>query len=201
MPFQFKIQIKEIIKPPVWRRLLVPEDFTFYQLHLILQAAFGWENAHAYEFSPNDRLGNLIIADKELYDTDFFEDDEIIDSKEIKLADIFKVEGQKFVYTYDLGDNWEHLITLEKITKEKLLFTDCLAGKANCPPEDCGGPWGYEELKDALANPKHPEHKGFREWLGLKKNEDWDFNYFNLKEAQEAVRHVDFDQEDNFEIV
>ena len=76
-----------------------------------------------------------------------------------------------------------------------------MAGKGNCPPEDCGGPWGYEELKDALANPKHPEHKGFREWLGLKKNEDWDFNYFNLKEAQEAVRHVDFNQEDNFEIV
>ena len=122
MSFQFKIQIKDIIKPPVWRRLLVPEEFTFYQLHLILQAAFGWENAHAYEFSPNDRLGNLIIADKELYDTDFFEDDVIIDSKEIKLADIFKAEGQKFVYTYDLGDNWEHLITLEKNHGRKTAF-------------------------------------------------------------------------------
>ncbi|WP_299286829.1 plasmid pRiA4b ORF-3 family protein [uncultured Mucilaginibacter sp.] len=201
MPFQFKIQIKDIIKPPVWRRLLVPENFTFYQFHLIIQAAFDWQDAHAYEFSPDDRFSNLIIADKELYDIDFFEDDELIDSKEIKLADIFKAEGQKFVYTYDLGDNWEHLITSEKITGEKLFLADCLAGKGNCPPEDCGGPWGYEELKVALADPKHREHKEFRKWLGLKKNEDWDFNFFSLKEAQEAVRNVDFDQENNFELV
>ena len=201
MPFQFKIQIKEIIKPPVWRRLLVPEDFTFYQFHLIIQVAFGWHDAHAYEFSPDGRLGDLIIADKELYDTDFFEDDEIIDSKEITLSDIFKTEGQKFMYTYDLGDNWEHLITLEKITGERLLFADCLAGKGTCPPEDCGGPWGYEELKNALADPKHPENKSFKKWLGLKKNDSWDTNFFSLKEAQEAVHNVDFDQEDNFEIV
>ncbi|WP_419800411.1 plasmid pRiA4b ORF-3 family protein [Mucilaginibacter sp.] len=203
MPFQFKIQIKEIIKPPVWRRLLVPEDFTFYQFHIIIQAAFGWENAHMYQFRPIDHRLNPIISDKEMYDDglDFFEEDELIDSKEVKLADIFKAEGQKFVYTYDLGDNWEHLITLEKITEEKLLFADCLAGKGNCPPEDCGGPWGYEELKDALANPKHSEHKEFRKWLGLKKNEDWDFNFFSLKQAQEAVRNVDFDQEDNYELV
>lgn len=105
------------------------------------------------------------------------------------------------MYTYDLGDNWEHLITVEKITEEKLLFADCLTGKGNCPPEDCGGQWGYEELKDALAHPKHSEHKEFRKWLGLKKNEVCDFNFFSLKEAQEAVRNVDFDQENNFELV
>ncbi len=202
MPFQFKIQIKDIIKPPVWRRLLVPEDFNFYQFHLIIQAAFGWQDEHMYQFSPVDYRANPIISDKEMYDDlNFFDEDELLDSKDIPLAQIFNSEGQKFVYRYDLGDDWYHVITLEKITGEKLLFADCLAGKGTCPPEDCGGPWGYEELKDALADPKHPEHKSFKKWLGIKKNDIWDANFFSLKEAQQAVRTVDFDQENNFEIV
>lgn len=133
MPFQFKIQIKDIIKPPVWRRLLVPEDFNFYQFHLIIQAAFGWENAHMYRFSPVDHRSNPIISDKEIYDDlDFFDEDELLDSKETKLLEIFNAEGQKFTYLYDYGDSWLHIITLEKITGEKLLYTLCLAGKGTC---------------------------------------------------------------------
>lgn len=68
-------------------------------------------------------------------------------------------------------------------------------------PEDCGGIWGYENLKDVLADPKHPEHKSFKEWLGLKKNEIWDANFFDVKEAQEAIQNIDFDRDDSFDLV
>ncbi len=195
MPFQFKIQLKNITKPPVWRRLLVPETFTFHQFHLLIQAAFGWENAHMFRFSLLGYRSDFFITEKEMYDPDFYEEDEVIDSKEIKLSEIFNTEGQKFNYLYDFGDDWFHVITLEKITEEKLLYADCLAGKGTCPPEDCGGPWGYANLREALADPKHPEHKEFKEWLGLKKDETWDANFFSIKEAQEAVRNCDFDRE------
>ncbi len=200
MPFQFKIQLKNISKPPVWRRLLVPEDFTFHQLHLLIQTAFGWMNAHLFRFSHQEYRSDFFISEKEMFDDpDFYEDDEVLDSKELKLSEIFNTEGQKFNYWYDFGDDWFHLITLEKITEEKLLQAMCPAGKGACPPEDCGGPWGYEGLKEALADPKHPGYKEMRKWLGLKKNETWDANFFDLKEAQEAVRDIDYDQENYFD--
>lgn len=185
---QFKIRIKDIKKPPVWRRVIVPETFTFHRLHEVIQAAFGWENTHLYQFSPHSwsREGRITLP----YDDDW-EPEPAIDSTTEKLKDIFKEEGQTYIYIYDFGDGWQHLITLEKMTDEKSLKASCLAGKGACPPEDCGGPWGYEGIKELFATkPESDEANELREWLSLKNDEVWEPNEFDLNETNEMVRDV-----------
>ncbi len=95
------------------------------------------------------------------------------------------------MYTYDCGDSWEHIIKLEKILKDSTLQTaDCIDGKGTCPPEDCGGPWGYTELKETLADPKSPEHADMKEWLGLGKKQKWNADGFKLKDVAAQVRTI-----------
>src|SRR4051795_5919945 len=87
----------------------------------------------------------------------------------------------RFTYTYDLGDNWEHQVLIER-TQPALdagRYPACVAGRRNCPPEDCGGPWGYAELLAAIADPAHPEHADQRAWLG----EDFDLEEFDVDAA------------------
>lgn len=176
MTFQFKIELQNILDPPVWRTVLVPDNFTFYQFHLVIQSAFGWENCHLFQFSPKGYNSEPIIS---IVSTEW--DEEVMNSEEIMLSEIFTKPKQKFFYIYDFGDDWEHQITLEKIISDTLKTADCIDGKGTCPPEDCGGPWGYGELKTILANPKHKEHAGMKEWLGLKKTQAWKADAFNLK--------------------
>ena len=150
MTIQFKIQIRGIKKPPVWRRIVIPGTFTFHDLHDTIQAAFGWWNEHLYQFerSPFDR-GWIV---KELNADEDWWDDEPEDSKETNVADFIQHMGlTKFVYVYDFGDSWVHDITVENIDKEaELDHPVCIAGKGSCPPEDCGGVWGYEEMKEEM---------------------------------------------------
>ena len=184
MALQFKIQIKNIHKPPVWRRVLVPENFTFDEFHLVIQDAFGWYNYHLYQFSPTGYGSTPIIA---LASEDDWEAPDM-DAEKTKLKDIFKTENQKYTYIYDFGDDWIHSIILEKILDDKIKHAKCLAGKGFCPPEDCGGPGGYERIKDVLANPDHEEYKDTREWLGLEDdNEVFDPNEFDLESTNEIL--------------
>ena len=186
MALQFKIQICGITKPPVWRRVIVPETFTFERFHYVIQAVFGWDNSHLYEFSEKGNGSQSVIGMPS-------EDDwtPVTDSSKITLKKIFKKEGQTYIYLYDFGDSWQHSIKLEKITDDKISKASCVAGKGVCPPEDCGGVWGYEEIKNIFAfGPESDEANEFREWLGLKKNEIWDPNTFDLAEANNNVRKM-----------
>jgi hypothetical protein len=188
MTFQFKIKLNNITSPPVWRRVMVPGNFTFSQFHYIIQEAFGWDNYHLYSFSPGGYTTYPVISDLSMYDGE--EDEEMIDSEEITLAEIFRAEGQKFSYLYDFGDYWLHTITVEKVIDINLAKADCTGGKGACPPEDCGGPQGYKHLKQILADPKHPEHTFMKDWLFIEPDEKWDAEYFDLEEAREAVREI-----------
>lgn len=182
--FQFKIQIKDIKNPPVWRRVLVPETFTFHQFHEVIQVAFEWFDEHLYLFSPKGYGSQPRIS---MPSEDDWEP--VADSTQIKLKDIFKEKGQTFTYIYDFGDDWTHKITLEEITTDKGLRPSCLAGKGTCPPEDCGGIWGYENLKEIFANrPNSTEAHELREWLGLEEDEVWDPNEFWLDDINEEMR-------------
>ena len=185
MALQFKIQIKNIIEPPVWRKLVVPEQFTFLRMHKVIQAAFGWDDYHLFQFSPKGYASHPLIG---IPDSEFAAD--TLEAKKIKLSEIFRMPKQKFTYIYDFGDDWVHQITLEKITDEKLLRAKCLAGKGACPPEDCGGPWGYAELKITLADPKHPEHAETKEWLGLTKKQKWDAEAFDPDKTNSLVAKI-----------
>jgi hypothetical protein len=186
MAFQFKIQIKGITRPPVWRRVLVPETFTFHRFHEIIQAAFGWKNAHLYQFSDRGYHADYIIS--EPHKDNFIP---VVDSRKKKLSAVFTAPGERFTYIYDFGDDWIHQITLETVTLEKITHASCLAGKGACPPEDCGGEWGYESLKELLSNDsKSEEAEETREWLGLDEDEAWDANAFSVEEADRRVKGV-----------
>mgnify|MGYP000935233432 CR=1 FL=1 len=160
---QLKITLKGI-RPPVWRRILVKDDITFYKLNNIIQCVMGWSGYHLYEF----RLGNLIIGEKDEDYYNFYGDYEFKSARRLKLSSINFKPKDKFFYIYDFGDNWEHSITVEKVLEpqEGMKYPICIAGKRNCPPEDVGGPWGYQNFLEAIKNPNHPEHESMLEWIG-----------------------------------
>ena len=109
MLLTLRIQLAYIKKPPVWRNITVPAQFTFYKLHQVIQAAFGWENYHLYQFSENGYGSNVIIS--EPTGEDGFKTK---DSRKIKVGSILTTAEQKYQYIYDFGDNWLHNITVEK---------------------------------------------------------------------------------------
>jgi hypothetical protein len=180
--FQFKIQIKDLQNPPVWRRVLVPADITFDEFHEIIQIVFGWENSHLYQFSKKG------YASQPLYKVpDEYDDDTVEDSTETIITEVFTTPKQTFTYIYDFGDDWKHHIVLEKIADTENTIPLCLAGEGACPPEDCGGIPGYYNLIEILSDPKNPQHKEMKSWLGLGKNEQWDVNAFDITAINEVL--------------
>ncbi len=172
---QLKISLKGS-KPLVWRRFLVKDSVTFHKLHEIIQKIMGWENYHLYEFGA----GGLTIS---LPDEDA---GHVTDSRKTKLCDILAAERQRFDYTYDFGDSWEHVIIVEKILeKSPQKCPACIAGKTACPPEDCGGIWGYAELLEIMKDKSHPEYEEkIADWLG----EDFDPEAFDIDEVNQRLR-------------
>ncbi len=157
--FQLKITLLDT-KPPIWRRVLVDGTATLDHLHEVIQAAFGWWNYHLHEFEVGrDRYG---IPDP---DEDWREPPR--DERRTRL-DAIAGEGSSFRYTYDFGDGWDHRVAVEKVLPRTpgTPIPACIDGRRACPPEDCGGTWGYRELLKILADPTHPEHGERREWLG-----------------------------------
>ena len=188
MAFQFKIQLKDISTSLVWRRVLVPENFTFDRLHRVIQAAFGWGNYHLYKFSPRGRRSKPVIA----LSSEFDYEKPDMDACETTLDEVFTTEKQTYEYVYDFGDNWQHKIKLEKIIDDKSLEkASCIGGKGACPPEDCGGTWGYEEFLHTISDPNDPDYEGMREWASLDAGETWEeVAGFKLEEANKAVQEV-----------
>jgi hypothetical protein len=189
MTYQFKIQLKNVSNPTVWRRILVPAHYTFEEFHKVIQIAFGWEFAHLYFFSPTGYNSQPMI-EMNYEGDDFFEtlDEDSLDSETTLLSEIFVTEKQKFIYLYDTGDDWMHQINLEKILPDDEIEKPVLLkGEGACPPEDCGGPWGYEELKETLADKKHPNHKEMKEWLGMRPKDNWDAAAFDLEAHQQGI--------------
>lgn len=182
MQLQLKIQLQGISKPPVWRKIRVPGNFTLHRLHSVIQAAFGWDDYHFYQFSDKG------YGSRERYgipNEDDYLDQDLKDSNKINCADIFAHVGQTYTYIYDFGDDWIHKITVEKITDTLAIRAELIAGKGACPPEDCGGPHGYANMLNILSDPKHEEYDDMCSWLGAEDGDEatdiWDVNYFNLE--------------------
>ena len=176
---QIKITLKGT-KPPIWRRVLVAKKTTFFMLHYIIQTAMGWENSHLFEFDIYGyRIGELAIDDLDY-------NDGLIDASTKTLDSIIADIKEKFEYTYDLGDSWDHEILVEKFLPrdEKIKYPICIAGKLNCPPEDCGGIWGFYDLLKIIKNKKDPEHKEMVEWLGGQ----YDAEYFDKELVNEKFK-------------
>lgn len=154
---QLKISLLGLGDPPVWRRLLVPAGIKLDRLHDLIQAAIGWDGYHMHAFSAGGV--DYGIPDPELG---------FRDERRTTLGRVIAKPGDRLRYTYDFGDNWEHDILIEQVGPPvpELAYPVCLAGERACPPDDCGGVWGYAELLEALADPKHPEHEWLLEWAG-----------------------------------
>jgi hypothetical protein len=167
--YQLKITLSDS-KPPIWRRVLVASDINLAIFHTVLQVVMGWEDCHLHQFDT----GQVLYAPA--YDNDFGMESE--EESKYKLSQLLKKEKDKIVYEYDFGDSWRHKIELEKILPfdAKAILPICIKGKLACPPEDCGGIWGYTDLVDAIADPNHPDREELLDWLG----EELDPNYFNL---------------------
>ncbi len=149
--------------PKIWRRVLVPSDMLLSDLHKVIQTVMGWTNSHLHQFIK-DKTFYLLKRD----DNDFWGEMNDIDYSDIKISDLLKKEKDKMVYEYDFGDSWEHNIILEKINTadENETLPICLTGKNSCPPEDCGGILGYENMLEILKDPDHEDHEDYVEWLG-----------------------------------
>ncbi len=161
-------------KPPIWRRLLMPGEMTLQDLHEAIQATMGWYGGHLHAFS----LGGTEYGDPEA-EPDF------ADAAAMTLDRVVKSGAKKFTYTYDFGDDWEHIIVIEKpqAVVPGQYYPACVAGKRACPPEDCGGMPGYEQMLEIIANPKHPQHKDQMEWLGA----PFDPEEFSVEDADTAL--------------
>jgi hypothetical protein len=161
-------------RPPVWRRLLMPGTMTLADLHQAIQAAMGWEDCHLHAFDITGRQ----YGDRHAVD-------DVADENHLTLTGVLKSGVTRFGYTYDFGDDWDHTVAIEKIRPASAgqTYPACVAGKRNCPPEDCGGVWGYAELLQILADPAHPERAERLEWLG----EDFDPEDFSIPMANAAL--------------
>ncbi len=143
--YQLKITLARV-EPAVWRRIEVP-DCTLADLHYYIQAAMGWQNCHLHQFI----VGTERFIDVESFDGECEDNDEC----DALLSDIVPERSRKFrfSYEYDFGDGWTHEIAVEHQgpPEKGVKYPRCLAGERACPPEDCGGPWGYVELLAAVT--------------------------------------------------
>ena len=171
--YQLKITLKNI-RPPIWRRIQVLSSTTLQQLHLIMQEVMGWDNYHMHSFS-------IAGIDYGQPQPEF----NVRSEKTVNLSQVVKSEKFKFSYTYDFGDSWEHEILVEKElpSSPDQNYPVCITGKRVCPPEDCGGFWGYAELLEIISDPSHPEYEERIEWLGESFNPD----IFDMDEVNQRL--------------
>lgn len=173
--YQFKITLKGI-RPPIWRRFLIHNQVSFEELHHIIQVVMGWEDCHLYNFHVNDEYVEVQHDSMDM----FASTKEKHDTTDTQIGELITSEKQKCLYTYDFGDGWEHELVLEKIlpSDENATVPICQKGKRACPPEDCGGPYMYNEIQKALRGEGEIE-EGLREWLGEFDPEEFDVDGVN----------------------
>jgi hypothetical protein len=176
--YQLKISLNDV-RPPIWRRVQTPASTTLTKLHQIIQLTMGWDTSHLHAF----QVGTTTYGDPHPDLDDWMEN-----QRGVLLSQVAPVEKSKIRYEYDFGDGWVHTLLVEKILppEEGLTYPRCLTGRRACPPEDCGGPWGYADFLEALADPKHEQHTELVEWVG----EDFNPAAFDLDAVNAKLKKV-----------
>jgi len=154
----------------------VPEGVSLSGLHDVIQEVMGWTDSHLHDFHwRGERFG---IPDPE------FDEERVVDERTVTLKELGLSIKDRLDYVYDFGDGWEHVLTVEQVLAAGEHKTPvCLNGARSCPPEDCGGAWGYEHLLGILKDPKHEEYEDWKTWLP----EDFDPEQFDLAEVNRAL--------------
>ncbi len=209
--YQLRIALK-YIKPPVWRRIVVPGDIPLDKLHTVIQTAMGWQDYHLHEFAV--KPGNIEItpADFRRAQSDPQDRSKLVammriertflpkeavddvgmgfeDEAEVTLSELCPREKDKLAYVYDFGDHWVHDVIVQKIlpAKSGVRYPVCTAGKRACPPEDCGGPLSYDHLLGVLDDPGDEEYDDMLEWVG----DHFDPEAFDIQTVNEALAGLD----------
>ncbi len=157
------------IEPKITRTLDLVMALNVAQLHEVLQAAFGWTDSHLHRFN----IGGIIYGAPE-FDKDGLFDNRIFEATELRMLDfVFPYDPEEppiaILYEYDFGDNWRHLLRLERLPREEgVIYPRCIAGSRAAPPEDVGGPGGYADFLEVWLDPDHEQHKAIRRWVGRK---------------------------------
>ena len=177
--YQIKIELKHS-KPKIWRRVLVPSNMGLEDLHYIIQKVMGWENCHLHQFMKNN---TCYLPEEEAEDAGPFSRRKIVDYTDVLISTVFENVKDKIEYEYDFGDSWEHHVTLEKILPydSSKQYPICIKGKNACPPEDCGGIWGYYNVLETLNDPKHENYEDYKYWYGNIDTEKFDLDEINAR--------------------
>lgn len=176
---QLRIEL-ENIEPLIWRRVVVPANIPLDVLHGVIQAAMAWQDSHLHEFEIGAH--RYTLPDPNGYGSP---EEEGLDERQFQLNKLVK-KGDTFTYVYDFGDNWRHRITVEEKKRIKgspdTVFPCCLDGARACPPEDCGGPYSYDEFLEALTDPDHDDHEITKTWA-----ENFEPEVFSIPQAHAFV--------------
>ena len=181
---QLKITLDKT-KPAIWRRIQVERAITFFELHHIIQIAFGWKNYHLHEFDIDQhKIGASEDYMKNVPSTD----EGVIDSRIVTLNLIVE-PGEIFSYMYDFGDSWHHIITVEKFLpkEQEKKYPICLDGTLACPPEDCGGISGFYNMLEILKDKNHPEYRETKTWVGR----NFDPSLFDKEKVNKKLLSLD----------
>lgn len=193
MRAQLKIELP-YTDPPVWRTVVVPHDVRLDRLHTVIQQSLDWDDAHMHSFERDDVLYETPAP----IDMDMFGPGsrDVRDERKVTLDQVLTEARQKLDYTYDFGDDWLHQITLEKLLPDEPALSPkgkpkriavCVDGANAAPPEDCGGVPGFDKLKAALADPKHPDHDYMVEWMG---DDEFDGAEFSVVPINHKLKRV-----------
>ncbi|MEM9381545.1 MAG: plasmid pRiA4b ORF-3 family protein [Planctomycetota bacterium] len=175
--FQIKVTLRDV-RPPLWRRFVVPAAISLKSLHDVVQIAMGWLDCHLYSFESGGRR----FIDPERMDDPW---GEWSDVRETTLASLGPKAGSRIKYSYDFGDGWEHDLLVESVVQrgEVDALPVCVKGRRECPPEDCGGPFGYAQLLAGMEDPDGADPE-LLEWIP----DDFDPAAFDLDEVNCALR-------------
>lgn len=184
-PQQAVLRIKIVLlgtKPSIWRRVLVPAEFTLAQLHNVVQTAMGWEDCHLHHFYMGQQRFGIPDPNEA-----FMSGSPTLSEEKTCLANVLGKVGAKATYVYDLGDSWEHALTVGKIlaSEPDVAYPLCIDGKLVCPPEDCGGIPGFYHMLEALADPNHEDHENMRDWI-----DSFDPEVFSIDAVNKKLRKI-----------
>lgn len=177
--FRLKITLTGI-RPLIWRRVET-KDCTLAELHDIIQLSMGWLDGHLHLFEIGDEQLGL----PEQWKDGLGGDEEVLDSRKVRLSRLVQTGRTRFRYVYDMGDDWNHSIVIEKTVPAEAdaHYPRCTGGELACPPEDCGGVWGYADLLEALQGPPSERREELLEWL----DREFDPEAFSPDEVNAAL--------------
>jgi hypothetical protein len=175
--YQLRVALR-YIQPPIWRRVLVPDNWPLGNLHPVLVVVMGWGGYHLHAFrfgggfNPTEYSTHQMVMEC---------GPRVLDEDQVLLGSLIHRKGQTFSYEYDFGDSWQHEVKVEKILPYDpgMALPVCVAGARACPPEDCGSFPGYTNVLRVLKQAETPEDRDLRKWVGHYDPEHFDLEAVN----------------------